>query len=91
MTGNTTLVAGGQYFANTTAGGITLTLPGSPNIGDQITIIDATGTAGTNNILIARNGQRIQGSSQDLVIDSNRAAFTLVYYNFINGWLFRDN
>jgi len=91
VTGNTTLVAGGQYFANTTNGAITLTLPASPSIGDQVTIIDAAGTASANNITVARNAQRIQGVSQDLLIDSDRAAFTLVYYNFINGWLFRDN
>ena len=91
VTGNTTMEVGGQYFANTSGGAFTLTLPGSPSIGDQITIIDAAGTAGTNNITIGRNGNRIQGQSQDLLIDSNRAAFTLVYYNFINGWLFRDN
>ena len=33
-------VAGAGYFMNTTSGAITLTLPGSPTIGDEISFVD---------------------------------------------------
>ena len=87
----TTLQAGGQYLVNSSSAPVTVTLPASSSIGEEIVIVDGTGTAATNNITVARNGNKIQGLSENLVIDSNRAAFTLIYYNTANGWLFKDN
>jgi len=91
ITSNTVLQSGGQYLVNTTSGPITVTLPVTANIGEEIVIVDGTGTAAANNITVARNGNKIQGLAENLVIDSNRAAFTLIYYNTANGWLFKDN
>jgi hypothetical protein len=56
-------VAGEGYFVNTTSGVITVTLPTSASIGDQIAIKDYAGTFATNNLTIARNGHNIQGVS----------------------------
>ena len=57
---NGTMLAGRNYFVDTSAAR-TLTLPASPSVGDTISIYDATGTAATNNITIARNGSKING------------------------------
>src|SRR6056300_1438516 len=54
-TASFTAVASEGYFVNTTSGAITVTLPASPTIGDEVTIIDASATADTNNITIGRN------------------------------------
>ena len=84
-----TAVAGNGYIINTSGGAITLTLPGSPALGDQVSFIDY-GSAATNNITIARNGKTIQGAAADLTIALDRAASTLVYDGSA-GWLLTDN
>jgi len=89
-TASFTAVAGEGYFVNTTSGAITVTLPASPSLGDEVSIIDASGTADTNNITVGRNSENIQGSAADLTIATERAAFTLVYFNATQGWLLKD-
>ena len=69
----------------------TVTLPLSASMGDEIRIIDVTGNAATNNITVARNGHKIQGSAIDLTININRAAIGLVYYNATQGWVLIEN
>ena len=85
-TGNITLAVNTKYIVDTSAAR-TLTLPATPTIGQEIGIIDGTGTCATYNITISRNSSNIQGLAEDLTINSNRAAFTLVYYNVANGWV----
>src|SRR6056300_306934 len=85
-----TAVAGEGYFVNTTSGAITVTLPASPSLGDEVSIIDASGTADTNNITVGRNSENIQGSAADLTIATERAGLTLVYFNATQGWLLKD-
>ena len=89
-TANFTAVAGEGYFVNTTGGVITATLPASATIGNEVSIIDYAGTADTNNITIGRNGHNIQGAASDLVVSTERAAFTLVYVDSTQGWLLKD-
>ena len=83
--------AGAGYFMNTTSGAITLTLPGSPTIGDEISFIDYAGTFDTNNLTIARNGKNINGSAADLTVATERAANTLVFTDNTQGWLLKSN
>ena len=83
-------VAGEGYFINTTSGVITVTLPTSASIGDQIAIKDYAGTFATNNLTIARNGHNIQGVANDSLISTNRASLVLVYVDATKGWLFTD-
>ena len=87
---NYTVVAGEKLLVDCSGGAKTITLPVSANMGDEIRIIDATGNASTNNITVARNGHKIQGDTQDLTIDTDRAAFGLVYYNSTQGWLLTE-
>jgi len=76
-----------RYLVDTSTANITLTLPASATLGDELTIIDGTGNASTHAITIARNGGNIQGAASDMTVTSDRAAFTLVYYNAAQGWL----
>lgn len=70
-----------------TAGGFTITLPLSPLVNDTIQIIDATGVFGSSNVTVARNGQEIQNLAEDLVLNINNTAITLVYTGATYGWL----
>jgi hypothetical protein len=75
----------GNYFV-IPASGMTLTLPASPVLGDRIIVTDIAGTAGTTRPVIVRNGQLIQGRSEDLTMDVANASIELVYSNTTYGW-----
>ena len=85
ISANTHLVAGRRYFVDTTAAR-TLTLPASPAVGNEIVVIDATGTAGTNNITINSNSGKINGTVQNLTIDVDGAGASLIYTGATYGW-----
>ena len=87
ISSNITLSAGVRYFVDTTAAR-TLTLPASPSVGDEIQMFDASGTAATNNITIARNGSKINAQTEDAIIDVNQASSTFVYTGATVGWRF---
>jgi phage baseplate assembly protein gpV len=86
-----TASAGEQIFANTTANPITITLPTSPAIGDEITFIDARGTFNSNNLIVNRNGQPINTGTSNLTLTTNGQAFTLVYVDATRGWAYKTN
>ena len=86
-----TASAGDNIFVDTSSAAVTITLPSSPSIGDQVKLIDSHGTAATNNITVGRNSQKIQRSAADLTISTNGAGIALVYYDSDNGWLLKYN
>jgi hypothetical protein len=85
-----TLYSGQKALADTTSSPVTLTLPSSPNLGDEVRVIDATNNAATNNITVARNGSKIMGLDSDLTVNIDEAAFGLVYFNASRGWLLTE-
>ena len=89
-TSDFTAVGGEGYFVNTTSGAVTVTLPTSPSLGDEVSVVDYAGTADTNNITINRNSHKIQGDASNLTISTERAGFTLVYVDATQGWLLKD-
>jgi hypothetical protein len=85
-----TAVAGEGYFCDTTGGAFTVTLPGSPTLGDEVTIVDYAGTFDTNNLTIGRNGNPIQGAASDLTVSVERAGLTLAFVDGTQGWLLKN-
>ena len=85
VSSNVTLSSNYKYFVDTSAAR-TLTLPPSPSVGDEIYVFDASGTAGTYNITIARNSNLINGNAGNLVFDVNGAAISLIYTGATYGW-----
>jgi hypothetical protein len=75
-----------KYFVNTLTNTTTLRLPASPSLGDEIEIFDATNNATANNITVSSNGQKIEGSVQDFIIDMSADRARLVYTGSNFGW-----
>jgi len=89
-TANFTAAAGQGVFCNTTSSAFTITLPAG-SIGDEVSIIDYAGTFDSNNLTVAANGsEKIHGSTDDLTVATERAAFTLVFTDSTQGWLLKD-
>jgi hypothetical protein len=85
ISANTTLVAKKRYFV-TSASALTLTLPASPALNDEIQILDASGNSSTYNITVARNASKINGGENNLIIDTNGGWYTLLYTGSTYGW-----
>lgn len=85
-----TLEVGLKYFADTSGGAISLTLPSTPQTGETIAITDPTGSWSTNNITILGNGKTINNSgasSSNLTINTSWKTYTLVYYAPSSSWI----
>ena len=87
VSSNITMAANNNYFVDTSAAR-TLTLPASPTLGDTIAIYDASGTAATNNITIARNGNKINGQTENAIIDVDQSSSVFTYTGATVGWRF---
>ena len=89
-----TTVNGDQVLIDTSGSGIsaavTINLPASPAIGNEVTFIDSGNNLASNNLTVGRNGSNINGSGSNLVVSTNAAAFTLVYVNATRGWVYKD-
>jgi hypothetical protein len=81
-----TAVSNDRLFIDTSSAAVTITLPASPTAGDNVRFMDLAGTFGTNNLTVARNGNKIYNQTQDLVINTNDAAFQLIYTGATYGW-----
>lgn len=90
-TSNFSANSGNIYIVNTLSNAVTATLPSSPAIGEMIKFVDGAGTFGTNNLTVNRNGRRIMGLLDNLVVNYNNAGFTLIYYNAAYGWRLMEN
>jgi hypothetical protein len=90
-----TAVNGDQILVNTSGSGIgtaiTINLPASPAIGNEVHFIDSGNNFASNNLTIGRNSSNILGAASNLVVNTNSAAFTLVYVNATRGWIYKDN
>ena len=61
-------------------------------IGDEVSIVDYAGTFDSNACTVAANGsEKIFGSTDDLTVSTERAAFTLVFTDSTQGWLFKND
>lgn len=74
------------YFIDTSVSSVNVTLPNSATVGDTIRINDIAGTTSVNNIVILRNGHKIQGLDSDLILDYDNTTVDLIYSNSTYGW-----
>ena len=89
-----TAFPGDNLFIDTSGGAITITLPASPTQGDEVAFIDAGGTFDTNNLTVdPGTGIKVMGqtAADTMVVDTNNAAFALVYQDTAHGWRFKEH
>jgi hypothetical protein len=79
-----------RIFVDTTGGAVTITLPGSPNVGDNLRVVDVAGNFSTNNLTVARNGNNIMGAAADLTASTDSEGFSLVYSGATYGWILQE-
>ena len=88
-----TAVAGDNLLIDTTAAEVTITLPASPAMGDEVSIMDVstTGGFGTNKVTVNRNSQPIRGAASNLELTTNNQSIKLRYTNATKGWQYVYN
>ena len=89
VTGATHTASANQgIWINTTSNACTLTLPGSPSVGDQLIFSDFLRTWGTNAVTLTLNGSKFQGfTSPDPVYDPTGETVHIVYSGSTQGWI----
>ena len=83
ISANTTATNGNAYVMTAS---LTLTLPASPAVDDQVGVINASGTT---TCVIARNGALLMGLAENMTVDRLNVGFTLVYTGASKGWWVR--
>jgi hypothetical protein len=78
---------GEGYFADTSSGAFTMTLPSSPSAGNIVAVKDYANTFDSNALTIGRNGSNIGGVAADAVLSAEGTSITLVYVDATKGWL----
>jgi hypothetical protein len=86
-----TAVSGVGYFVNTTAGVISVNLPAG-TAGDVVAIKDYAKTFDTNAVTLVQNGSdKIGGSTENGILNTEGIAVTLVFIDSTQGWLVTDS
>jgi hypothetical protein len=83
VTTSTTATKDNHYYLNGAT--LTLTLPASPSVGDEVRLSEV---AGNTDCLVGRNGSNIMGDASDLTIDSAYLVLSLRYVDATIGWAF---
>ena len=86
-TSSFTAVAGEGYFCNTTSSAITVTLPSSPSIGDELELTDYTRKWATNNVTININGKKFQSGTTNPIYNEDGQSVKIVYSDTAEGWI----
>ena len=91
ITAAETIQAGAQILANTNGSAFTITLPASPALGDTVNFVDQGYDFNSNALTIGRNSSNIANAAGDLVINTQGAAFGLVYSgDATTGWTYTE-
>jgi len=91
LTANETVQPGAQVFVDTSSSAITVTLPASPSLGDEVTFSDQKLAFDSNSLTVGRNSSNIAGAASDLTVSTEGAGFTLVYSGDATaGWVYKD-
>lgn len=75
-----------QVLADVSDGPFTVTLPENPELGDVVYFMDVANHFYVENLTIARNGSKIHGKEEDLVLNVNGATVVLMYTSETMGW-----
>jgi len=79
ITTTATAASGSANLVDTSAGSFTVSLPASPSTGAAVTFSDRSYTWDRYPVTIGRNGQTIEGLSEDMICSIQEATFTLVF------------
>ena len=90
ITAAETVQAGANLFVDTNGGAVTVTLPASPAVGDVVNFVDSRYTFDANALTVGRNSSKIANASSDLVVNTEGAAFGLVYSGANVGWTYTE-
>jgi|TARA_B100000073_G_C23654885_1_gene542066 hypothetical protein len=90
VSANETIQAGAKLFVDTSGGAVTITLPASPAVGDEVHFIDSRFTFDSNALTVGRNSSKIANASSDLVVNTEGAGFGLVYSGSNVGWTYME-
>tara|TARA_Y100000401_G_C8248183_1_gene186691 strand:+ start:31 stop:729 length:699 start_codon:yes stop_codon:yes gene_type:complete len=90
VTASETVQAGAKLFVDTNSGAVTITLPASPAVGDEVHFVDSRYTFDSNALTVGRNSSKIANASSDLVVNTEGAAFGLVYSGSNVGWTYTE-
>ena len=75
-------------WLDTSSNAITLTLPASPSVGDQVIFTDYARNWGTNAVTLSLNGSKFQGNtSPNPVYDTNGQSVDIVFSGTTKGWI----
>ena len=90
VTAAETIQAGAKLFVDTNSGAVTITLPASPAVGDEVHFADSRFTFDSNALTVGRNSSKIVNTSADLVVNTEGASFGLVYSGSNIGWTYTE-
>tara|TARA_R110000868_G_scaffold24078_2_gene95640 strand:+ start:155 stop:874 length:720 start_codon:yes stop_codon:yes gene_type:complete len=86
ITSARTAFPGDKLFINTASAPVTVTLPASPTVGDEVRFLDVANSFDNNNLTVDSNSLKIDGSVQNLTVATEGASFALVYSGSTYGW-----
>jgi hypothetical protein len=89
-TGAYTALDQDRIFVDTSGGAVTITLPASPAVGAQVNFVDSRYTFDSNALTVGRNSSKIANAAADLVVNTEGAAFGLVYSGSNVGWTYTE-
>ena len=89
VTGTTHTASANQgIWIDTTSNACTLTLPGSPSVGDQLVFSDFARQWDNNAVTLSLNGSKFQGfTSPNPVYDTEGETVHIVYSGSTQGWI----
>ena len=83
-----TAAAGQGLWLDTSSNAITLTLPASPSVGDQVIFTDYARNWGTNAVTLNLNSEKFQGNTTPVpVYDTTGESVDIVYSGSTKGWI----
>lgn len=84
QTSNFNAAVNSAYCIDTAGGAVTATLPASPASNDIILFVSCSNYS-TNNLIISRNGNNVQGLAANMTVATDNASFHLIFITSY-GW-----